>query len=152
MEKIERFIIRGMDIIASSILLVILSPIFLGVCYRIYKKEGKPIFYQKAYAGKNGKTFIMYSFRTMTIPSQVIFALPPHPSRTTKINHIPKEFVVDNELECTVTLTGKFLRNTRLYKLPRLWNVLKGDMSFFGPMPEIIEVAKSDYVWQKKKI
>lgn len=152
MEMIEKVVMRGLDIIISSFLLLILSPIFVGICYRIYKKEGNPIFYQRAYARKDGKTFIMYSFRTMTVPSQVIFALPVYSSRGPNKVNLPDESMINREPDCVVTLTGKKLRKTGLYRLPRLWNVLKGDISLIGPKPYLIEVGSQEYVWRNNKV
>jgi lipopolysaccharide/colanic/teichoic acid biosynthesis glycosyltransferase len=107
------------DRIASAIALLVLSPPILIVAIIIYKKMGHPIFFCQPRPGKDGRIFNFYKFRTMTNERDRDGNLLPDERRLTPL--------------------GKFLRRTSLDELPQLWNVLKGDMSFVGPRPLLVE-------------
>ncbi|RKQ31412.1 sugar transferase [Oceanobacillus halophilus] len=143
---------RIIDILVSSFLLVFFCPLFLFICYRIYKKEGGPIFYREVRVGKNQRNFIMYSFRMMTNPSRIIWALPPYPISEKWKEGVPDEFSFQNDKQCTMTPTGIWLKKYNLQLLPRLWNVLKGDISLVGPMPEKKEIVDCYNDWQQKRL
>ncbi|SHG53393.1 sugar transferase [Ornithinibacillus halophilus] len=132
---------RLIDIIMSIGLIIITIPIFLFICYRLAKKEGKPIFKKELCVGKNGKQFIKWSFRTTTIPSQVIRSLPPHPFPHKWEEGVPDHFRVLHGKHVAYTMTGEKLRKYGFDKIPQFYNVLKGDMSLIGPSPEVVEVA-----------
>ena len=110
---------RLIDILASGLALIILSPVIIVVAILVNSKLGSPIFFQQVRPGLGGKPFKMVKFRTMldAVDSQ------------------------GNPLPDDVRLTdfGKFLRSTSLDELPELWNVLKGDMSLVGPRPLLME-------------
>lgn len=110
---------RTFDIAASSLALVLLSPIMLVVAMQIYRKLGSPTFFRQIRPGKDGKPFKMVKFRTMK--DAVDAAGNPLP---------------DSE---RMTSFGQFLRSSSLDELPELWNVLKGDMSLVGPRPLLTE-------------
>jgi len=100
--------------------LIILLPVMLiiALLIKIKMPEGPIIFKQKR-VGKNGKLFTIYKFRTMK---------PNHSGSTISIAG-----------ESRITNFGKFLRKYKLDELPELWNILKGDMSFVGPRPDVPE-------------
>jgi lipopolysaccharide/colanic/teichoic acid biosynthesis glycosyltransferase len=135
------FFKRLLDIVISIVLLVILSPLFLFICYRIGKREGKPIFYRELRVGRNNRTYVMWSFRTMTIPSRVIRQLPPFPFPSSWEKGVPDYFKITRDKHVTFTETGLWLKKYHLDKLPQLLNVIKGDMSLVGPSPEVPEIA-----------
>lgn len=107
------------DRIASAITLLALSPVILIIAIAIYSKMGHPIFFCQPRPGKDGRIFNFYKFRTMTNERDCDGNLLPDERR--------------------LTLLGKFLRKTSLDELPQLWNVVKGDMSFVGPRPLLVE-------------
>lgn len=110
---------RVFDFVASSIALVLLSPIILVVAILVWSKLGSPIFFRQMRPGLNGKPFTMLKFRSM-LNRPGIDALPlPDAQRLTRF--------------------GKFLRSTSLDELPELWNVMRGDMSLVGPRPLLME-------------
>ncbi len=115
----RRYFKRPMDIILSSIALIILSPILLIVALLIRIKLGSPVIFRQQRPGLNEKTFTMYKFRTMTDERDEDGELLPDSVRLTKF--------------------GKFLRSTSLDELPELLNILKGDMSVIGPRPLLVE-------------
>lgn len=111
--------------ILEVFLLFLISPIiillFLILSFVVFIDSRGKIIYSQVRVGKNGKPFTMYKFRTM--------------------NEMPKcqnNYFVHQKSR--VTKPGNFLRKHRLDELPQVWNILKGDMSFIGPRPEIIEL------------
>lgn len=106
---------RLLDITASAVGLVVLSPVFLILVYLIRKNLGSPVFFTQIRPGLNGKPFKMYKFRSM------------RDAVDADGNPLP-----DSE---RLTPFGKKLRASSLDELPELWNVLKGDMSLVGPRP-----------------
>ena len=110
---------RLVDIIIASIALVLLSPFFLIVAYKVRKNLGSPIFFYQERPGKNGKLFRMMKFRSM---------------KDANDNPLPDEQ--------RITPFGQKLRSTSLDEMPQLINVLKGDMSVVGPRPMLKEFVE----------
>ncbi|MDR9896043.1 sugar transferase [Aetokthonos hydrillicola Thurmond2011] len=115
----RKFIKPTCDRIASAITLLVLSPVILIIAIAIYSNMGHPIFFCQRRPGKNGRIFTFYKFRTMTNDKNRDGALLTDERRLTPL--------------------GKLLRQTSLDELPQLWNVLKGDMSFVGPRPLLVQ-------------
>ncbi len=110
---------RLFDFSISFIGFIVISPIFFVIALLIKVTSGGPVFYKQDRVGLNGKLFRLYKFRSMVSDADKIGT-----SVTTK--HDPR-----------VTPIGKFLRRFKLDELPQLINVLKGDMSFVGPRPDV---------------
>lgn len=110
---------RIFDITISLFAIVVLSPLFIFLAYKVKKNLGEPILFRQIRPGLNGKPFEMIKFRTMK-------------------DLMGKD---GNSLSDEDRLTdfGKKLRSTSLDELPELWNVLKGDMSLVGPRPLLME-------------
>ncbi len=120
---------RIFDIMTSIFLIILLLPLLFFISILILVIEGGPVFYMQERVGKNWELFKIIKFRTMINSSD-------QGARITSMN--------DNR----ITPLGKLLRKFKLDELPQLFNVLKGDMSFVGPRPEILQFAeyyKSDY-------
>ncbi len=125
---------RGIDFIASLLALVILCPFLLIILLAIrLESTGTAIFRQER-AGRSGKPFVFYKFRTMRQDSD-----PYGPS--------PKSGE-DNRL----TKIGRFLREYSLDELPQFYNVLKGDMSLIGPRPLYISQIEEWNDRQKQRL
>lgn len=107
------------DIIFSFLCLLLLSPMFLLISILIALKMGRPIFYIQNRPGLNGKIFKIIKFRTMSSPINKNGEYVPEKKRISKL--------------------GSFLRRTSLDELPELINILKGEMSFIGPRPLLVE-------------
>ena len=112
------FIKRFLDIVFSLLLLILFSPIFIIIVF-IIRKDGEKAIFTQYRSGKNNVPFKIYKFRTMSI----------------------KNDVHDFDKEDVMTEFGKKLKNTSLDELPQLINILKGDMSFIGPRPWILDYS-----------
>ena len=110
---------RLLDIVIASIALVILSPLYIFVAYKVKKNLGSPVLIRQVRPGLNGIPFEMIKFRTMKDAVDI------------QGNPLP-----DYE---RLTPFGKMLRSTSLDEMPELWNVIKGDMSIVGPRPLLME-------------
>ena len=115
----RNFFKRLLDIILSAFGLIILSPVLLIVYILVIVLLGFPGIFKQERPGKNEKIFKLYKFRTMTDAKDKKGKLLPDEKRLTKF--------------------GKFLRSTSIDELPELFNILKGDMSFIGPRPLLVE-------------
>ncbi|SDR09010.1 sugar transferase [Virgibacillus salinus] len=143
---------RVVDIIGSFILILILWPWLLIICYRILKKDGGPILFRQVRMGKDNRPFLIRKFRTLTNPSKVIRSLPPHPFPKSWNNGVPDQFNFNRDPYQNVTHTGRWLKKYRLDRLPLLYNVLKGDMSLVGPSPEIVEIVEYYNEYQAQRL
>ncbi len=140
-----RRIRRVMDLVLSSLLLVLLAPLMLAIVILIkLDSQGPAMFRQRRWAGSNG-TFELLKFRTMHIDAeeQLKALLESDPQLRTEYETYHKLRV-----DPRITSLGRFLRKTSLDELPQLWNVLMGDMSLIGPraympkeLPEVGEAA-----------
>ena len=118
-----------LDRVAALLLLVLLSPLLLGLAVWVLIDDGRPVVFRQRRAGKNGKPFGMLKFRTMVDNASEIglesgltddpFGVLPNDPR--------------------ITRSGRFLRRFNLDELPQLWNVLVGQMSLVGPRPDVVE-------------
>ena len=110
---------RFLDLIMSIALLILLSPLFLVLALAIKFDSKGPVFFKQNRVGKNGKLFEIYKFRSMRTDADPYSVNPTEGS------------------DPRVTRMGRLLRKTSLDELPQLINVLKGEMAFVGPRPEM---------------
>lgn len=112
---------RLFDITVSSIGLVVISPFLTFIGLAILLFDGSPVFFRQRRVGLHGEIFLIYKFRTMIRDA----------------SRIGKSLTIgaDNR----ITPLGHWLRKYKLDELPQLINVLKGEMSFVGPRPEVPE-------------
>lgn len=114
-----KYIKRLLDIIFAAGMLVVLSPVLLVTAILVRVKLGSPVIFHQNRPGYQEKIFGLCKFRTMTDERGADGKLLPDKDRLTPL--------------------GKTLRRTSIDELPELWNILKGDMSFIGPRPLLIE-------------
>lgn len=124
---------RIFDFIMALIGMIFFSPIFVVIIFIVRFSSSGLIIYSQERVGYNGTIFHLYKFRSMVIDADQIGT-----SVTTGID--PR-----------ITKIGRILRKTKLDELPQLWNVLKGDMSFVGPRPDVPEIVNK-YNKNMKKI
>lgn len=128
---------RGLDIMLSTVGIVVLSPIMLACLVAITLDSPGPAIFRQVRIGHRGKPFVMYKFRGMYVDARERFReLYSYDYSTDQISHLRFHLHHDPR----VTKVGRFLRKTSLDELPNLFNVLKGDMSLVGPRPEIPEM------------
>jgi lipopolysaccharide/colanic/teichoic acid biosynthesis glycosyltransferase len=120
---------RGFDIVASLFGLVLLLPLLVVAAVIVMLTSRGGALFRQQRVGRHGELFVLYKLRTMIVSS----AGPQ----------------VTSSNDTRITRFGRFLRNTKLDELPTLWNVLKGDMAFVGPRPEVPRYVKlEDPLWQ----
>ena len=110
---------RLLDIVIASSALVLLSPVYAFVAYKVRKNLGSPVLFRQVRPGLNGKPFEMIKFRSMKD------AVDPQ-----------GDSLPDSE---RLTPFGQMLRSSSLDEMPELWNVIKGEMSIVGPRPLLME-------------
>lgn len=115
----EEFLIRALDILSSLVMLIVLSPLIGLAALGIKLTSSGSVFYKQKRFAKDGKTFILYKFRTM-------------------IDNAERDSgpVLAAKNDLRVTKIGRFLRDTRIDEIPQLINVIHGEMSLVGPRPE----------------
>lgn len=113
---------RLVDILLSSLLLIIFSPLMLLSAVAIKLSSKGPIIFKQERSGKDEKPFVLYKFRTMRDGSEGPLWTEKNDKR--------------------ITWIGKILRRTHLDELPQFFNILKGDLSLIGPRAEAIELVK----------
>jgi exopolysaccharide biosynthesis polyprenyl glycosylphosphotransferase len=142
---LKSFFKRGFDIIASSIIILLLSPIFILTTAAIFIESGFPIFFlQRRGSIKGGEEFDFIKFRSMVTNAeeikQELMDMNESDGALFKMKNDPR-----------VTRTGRFIRKLSIDELPQLFNVLKGDMSLVGPRPlpliDFEKVNESDEFW-----
>jgi len=110
---------RIFDILLSAIGLLVLLPCFLLVALLMKITDRGPVLYHQTRIGRWGKPFQIWKFRTMVVDAHKMGPL------------------ITNGKDPRITFIGRILRKTKIDELPQLWNVLKGDMSFVGPRPQV---------------
>ncbi|OAO79479.1 sugar transferase [Anoxybacillus flavithermus] len=120
------------DFVVSIVAILVLIPIFLIISFLIKIDSKGPIIFKQVRVGKNGKEFKIYKFRTMVTDAERL-------GKQITVGHDPR-----------ITRVGHFLRKFKLDELPQLFNVLKGDMSFVGPRPEVPRYTQLYNEEQKK--
>lgn len=116
----RKVIKKLLDLILALILVILLSPLMIIIAIMIKIDSKGPVIFKQIRSGKNNKNFTLYKFRSM----------------------IYNNNLYDTSVEDQATKIGRILRKTSLDELPQLFNILKGEMSFIGPRPWILDYAK----------
>ena len=120
MRGFYRAVKRFLDVTASFLGLVLLSPLMLAVSILIKIDSRGPVIFRQKRIGRNGKVFEIYKFRSMCVGAEKTGS-----------------GVYSGKGDARVTRIGKILRATSIDELPQLLNILKGEMSFVGPRPPL---------------
>ncbi len=129
--KCGQFAKRTFDIVAASILLILLAPLFAFTALSIRIESKGAIFFSQTRSGLNNQPFTMWKFRSMYIDAE---------ARLEKIkqnNEMQGGVLFKMKKDPRITSVGKLIRKASIDELPQLWNVLMGDMSLVGPRPAL---------------
>ena len=123
-DPVVRRVKRLLDMLVSSIGLILLSPLLVCSCLAIALESGFPVFFKQKRSGYLGRPYNLYKLRTMTPNAEKDGA----------------QWATQGDER--VTLVGRFLRRLRIDEIPQFWNVIKGEMSVVGPRPERPELEE----------
>jgi len=115
----QGFVKRALDLLAGVLVFIVISPLLLSVYVLLRLTVGAPVIFRQTRPGFQGRPFIIYKFRTMTDKRDLTGRLMPDENRTTRV--------------------GQVVRSCSLDELPEIFNVLRGEMSFVGPRPLLMQ-------------
>jgi exopolysaccharide production protein ExoY len=127
---------RVVDIAGAFMFLALFLPLFVVVAIGVWLSSPGPIFYVQPRAGRGGRDFRFYKFRSMKVDADEVLSafLDSDTGAKQRWEQYQK---IDNDPR--ITKFGAFIRRTSLDELPQFWNVLKGDMSLVGPRPCMLQ-------------
>jgi exopolysaccharide biosynthesis polyprenyl glycosylphosphotransferase len=146
----SRMLKRGLDLVVSTIALVLLAPVLAGIALAIKLDSRGPVMFRQTRRGRSEGVFRIYKFRTMSVDAE---------ERKFELSHLnmhlapggdPRMFKIPDDPR--VTRVGNFLRRTRLDELPQLFNVVKGEMSLVGPRPIILDEDQHVAGWARRRL
>jgi len=151
------FVKRTVDFTGSSIMLILLAPVFVVIALAIKLSSRGPVFYRQQRVGRYGQTFTFLKFRSMFVNNDSNV----HKDFVTRLiaskaeEAAPKEtgegvYKLTNDKR--ITRVGKILRRTSLDELPQFINVLKGEMSLVGPRPPIPYELAAYQTWHRHRL
>jgi lipopolysaccharide/colanic/teichoic acid biosynthesis glycosyltransferase len=151
-QTVQPFVVRAMplskrafDVVMAVIALIALAPVLAVVAILIKLNSHGPVFFSQLRAGRSGKPFRMYKFRTMVVDAERLKSdLMAHNEQDGPAFKI--------KLDPRITPIGKALRATGIDELPQLCNVLRGEMSFVGPRPLPLSEAANCADWQQERL
>ncbi|MCY3002599.1 MAG: sugar transferase [Planctomycetota bacterium] len=136
---------RIVDITGATLGLVALSPLLAAIAVAVKLDSRGPVFYRQQRAGRGGRPFAFYKFRSMVVDADTRLA------ELGKLNEASGP-IFKMRRDPRVTRVGAILRKYSLDELPQLWNVLRGDMSIVGPRPPKVEEVASYERWQRRRL
>lgn len=136
---------RGVDLVLSALLLVLLAPSFLLIAIAIRLDSRGPVIFRQTRCGKDGRLFTFFKFRSMVDGAE------DQQENLEDFNEADGPiFKIRNDPR--LTRVGRVLRRTSLDELPQVWNVLRGDMSLIGPRPPIPSEVLRYEPWQRRRL
>ena len=120
----NRYVKRVLDLILALILAIVLLPFYFLIGLAVVIDTGFPVFYRAQRGGYRDRPFRIFKYRSMVKNADQIGG------GTTALN------------DSRITKVGNFLRKTKLDEIPQLFNIIKGDMSFIGPRPELLRYTE----------
>ncbi len=136
---------RAYDVLLSALLLAALSPLLAITALAILAESRGGIFFRQVRVGKDGKTFEMIKFRSMSNDPELHAKVAAMKSDR---DGVCKKFVNDPR----VTKVGNFIRKFSIDELPQLINVIKGEMSLIGPRPALISEVEQYTDYDRKRL
>jgi lipopolysaccharide/colanic/teichoic acid biosynthesis glycosyltransferase len=155
-KKLPRAAKRCMDIVGSSLALIVGLPLFLAIAIAIKLTSKGPVLFCQQRLGQYGKKFNFLKFRSMCVNSdaaihrEYIKRFVANESGVSQASEGPAVYKLTADPR--VTPIGRFLRKSSLDELPQFLNVLKGDMSLVGPRPPVLYEAECYHVWHRARL
>jgi|SRR5579862_1548478 len=148
---------RSLDFLLALLMLVVLMPLWLLVAVLIKIDSRGPVLFVNRAVGQHGKVFSLYKFRSMH---------PAGPSDGDRadiarnmLNGTPTAYIGGKPVYKTalaqrarITRVGRLLRRSSFDELPQLWNILRGDLSFVGPRPSLLDEVSRYRDWQRQRL
>jgi exopolysaccharide biosynthesis polyprenyl glycosylphosphotransferase len=136
---------RGIDVVGSSLALLVMAPVLVLIALAIKLEDGGPIFFSQERSGLYGRKFFMHKFRSMVVDAEARKAELQQQNEMSgpafKMKKDPR-----------ITRIGSFIRKTSLDEWPQFWNVLIGEMSLVGPRPPIPSEVERYERWQMRRL
>jgi len=142
-----RTVKRAIDIVASGLGLLVLSPLLAAIALIIRLDSPGPIFFRQRRHGRGGTEFEIVKFRTMVDNAE---SLRMEMAHLNEMDGAGPLFKIANDPR--ITRVGAFLRKTSLDELPQLWNVLRGEMSLVGPRPFVVHESEQITGWAGRRL
>ncbi len=137
---------RMIDIVASALGLIVLSPLLLFVAVAIKATDGGPVFFKQRRVGLNGAHFDMLKFRSMVMNADAM------KDKLMAQNEMQGGVVFKMKNDPRITSIGRFIRKFSVDELPQLINILRGDMTIVGPRPAVPREVALYKVWQRRRL
>lgn len=142
---VQRAVKRLVEMALASVALVVLSPVFAAVALAIVVTSGGPVFYTQRRVGRNGRTFRLVKFRTMSSDAE---ALRPSLQESNEVAGPVFKLRDDPR----TTPLGRFLRKYSIDELPQFVHVLTGSMALVGPRPPLPEEVAAYDAWERQRL
>ncbi|MGB8030192.1 MAG: sugar transferase [Terracidiphilus sp.] len=159
-DKVQRTVLivkRTVDIVGSSMMLILFAPLFLVIALAIKLSSRGPVFYRQQRVGRYGQTFIFLKFRSMLVNNDcnvhkdfVTRLIVSEPGETEPQENGANIYKLTSDKR--ITRVGRILRRTSLDELPQFINVLKGEMSLVGPRPPIPYELAAYQTWHRHRL
>lgn len=130
-DEIDMGIRRVIDVAASLVGLIVLSPLMLVVAALITLLDPGPVIFSQKRLGLGRKPFRLHKFRSMCVDAEKVLQLDP----ILNCRYVQNDYKLAAHEDPRISKLGRFLRKSSLDELPQLWNVLKGEMTLVGPRP-----------------
>jgi exopolysaccharide biosynthesis polyprenyl glycosylphosphotransferase len=136
---------RAVDLIISGVGVVVAAPVWLLIALAIKLDSPGPVLFCQERAGRHGKPFTVYKFRSMYVNAEALLEKLRSQNEASgplfKVRDDPRR-----------TRVGRFIRKTSLDELPQVINVLRGEMSWVGPRPAILSEVAQYQDWHRKRL
>jgi exopolysaccharide biosynthesis polyprenyl glycosylphosphotransferase len=140
----SRVVKRAVDVVGSTVGLLLLAPLLAGICLAIKLDSSGPVLFRQRRVGRDGSSFEMLKFRTM------VRGADGQKDGLRHLNEAAGVFKIAEDPR--MTRVGRLLRRTSLDELPQLANVLRGQMSLVGPRPLIVEEDRLIEGWRRRRL
>ena len=156
-KRFSRLVKRAIDIVGSSLALLLLSPLLVAIAVAVKLTSKGPVLFRQGRVGQHGAIFQFLKFRSMRTDSDprmhqefVNEFIRASANATASEQQSAKIYKITDDPR--VTRVGAIIRRTSLDELPQFWNVLRGEMSLVGPRPPIPYELESYRTWHKRRI